>query len=136
MCSDAGTSEYIVKRVSEGKSKREAMRCPKRYIAREACRALMSPTAARHAAGPSLAARRKRAGLLQRDVAARLGIRPTAISGIETESAKHIAERDAYEAFLNGVEKRTQVDNKRSVIAGTTSIRHMLSAQSSIPQSL
>ena len=42
----------------------------------------------------------------------------------------------AYEAFLNGVEKRTQVDNKRSVIAGTTSIGHMLSAQSSIPQSL
>ena len=30
----------------------------------------------------------------------------------------------------------TRVDNNRSVIAGTTSIGHMLSAQSSIPQSL
>ena len=67
--------------------------------------ALMSPTATRHAAGPSLAARRKRAGLLQRDVAARLGIRPSVVSSIETERAKHMAERDAYEAFLDGVER-------------------------------
>ena len=70
---------------------------------------MMSPTAARHAAGPSLAARRKRAGLLQRDVAARLGIRPSVISGIEKERAKHVAARDAYEAFLDGVEKLNNV---------------------------
>ena len=101
----ARTSEYTAKRVSEGKSKREARRCLKRYVAREAYQALMSPTATRHAAGPSLAARRKRAGLLQRDVAARLGIRPSVVSSIETERAKHMAERDAYEAFLDGVER-------------------------------
>ena len=101
----ARTSEYTAKRVSEGKSKREAMRCLKRYVAREAYRASMSPTATRHAAGHSLAARRKRAGLLQRDVAARLGIRPSVVSSIETERAKHMAERDAYEAFLDGVER-------------------------------
>lgn len=52
----------------------------------------MSPAATRHAAGPSLAARKKRAGFLQRDVAARLGTRPPVISGIETERAKHMAE--------------------------------------------
>ena len=52
MRGDARTCEYIAKRVSEGKSKREAMRCLKRYVAREAYRALMSPTATRHAAGP------------------------------------------------------------------------------------
>lgn len=101
----ARTSEYMAKRVSEGKSRREAMRCLKRYVAREAYRALMSPTATRHAAGPSLAARRKRAGLLQRDVAARLGIRPSVVSSIETERAKHMAERGAYETFLDGVER-------------------------------
>ena len=66
---------------------------------------MMSPTATKHAAGPSLAARRKRAGLLQRDVAAREGIRPSVVSSIETERAKHMAERDAYEAFLDGVER-------------------------------
>lgn len=105
MRSDARTSEYIAKRVPEGKSKREAMRWLKRYVAREAYRALMSPTATRHAAGPSLAARRKRAGLLRRGVAAREGIGPSVISSIETERAKHAAARDAYEAFLDGVEK-------------------------------
>ena len=67
---------------------------------------MMSPAATRHAAGPSLAARKKRAGFLQRDVAARLGTRPPVISGIETERAKHMAARDAHEALLNGVEKR------------------------------
>ena len=54
---------------------------------------------------PSLAARRKRAGLLRRDVAARLGIRPSVISSIEKERAKHVAAMDAYEAFLDGVER-------------------------------
>lgn len=105
MRSDARTSEYIAKCVPEGKSKREAMRWLKRYVAREAYRALMSPTATRHAAGPSLAARRKRAGLLRRGVAAREGIGPSVISSIETERAKHAAARDAYEAFLDGAEK-------------------------------
>ena len=54
---------------------------------------------------PPLAARRKRAGLLRRGVAAREGIGPSVISSIETERAKHAAARDAYEAFLDGVEK-------------------------------
>ena len=43
MRGDARASEYIAKCVSEGKSKREAMRCLKRYVARKAYRALMSP---------------------------------------------------------------------------------------------
>ena len=34
MCGDPRTSDYIAKRASEGKSKREAMRCLKRYVAR------------------------------------------------------------------------------------------------------
>ena len=54
MRSDERTSEYIARRVSEGKSKREAMRCLKRYVAREVYRALMSPTTTRHAAGAEL----------------------------------------------------------------------------------
>lgn len=106
MCSDQRTAEYIARRASEGKSKREAMRCLKRYIAREVYRALMSPTVTRHAGGASLAARRKRAGLLQRDVAARLGVRAEVVSSIETERAKHMAVRDSYEALLDRIEQR------------------------------
>jgi transposase len=32
---DERTSEYVARRAAEGKSKREIMRCLKRYIARE-----------------------------------------------------------------------------------------------------
>ena len=105
MCGDERTSEYIARRVSEGKSKREAMRCLKRYVAREVYRALMSPTTTRHAAGAELAARRKRAGLLQRDIADRLGIRTEVVSSIETERAKYLKTRDDYEALLDELEK-------------------------------
>ncbi len=105
MCSDERTSEYIARRVSEGKSKREAMRCLKRYVAREVYRGLMSPTATRHAAGAELAARRKRAGLLQRDIADRLGTRTEVVSSIETERAKYLKTRGDYEALLDDLEK-------------------------------
>ena len=38
---DPRTQEYLARRASEGKTKREAMRCLKRYIAREAYRTLL-----------------------------------------------------------------------------------------------
>lgn len=106
MCSDPRTSDYIARRASEGKSRREAMRCLKRYVAREVYRALTSPTATRHAAGADLAARRRRAGLSQRDVASRLGVRSEVVSGIETERSKNMATRDSYEALLDQIEKQ------------------------------
>ena len=66
----------------------------------------MSPTTTRHADGASLAARRKRAGLLQRDIAARLGVGVGVVSSIETERAKRMATRDSYEELLNRIEGR------------------------------
>lgn len=105
MCGDERTSEYIARRVSEDKSKREAMRCLMRYVAREVYRTLMSPTTTGHASGASLAARRKRAGLPQRDIADRLGIRTEVVSSIETERAKYLKTRDDYEALLDELEK-------------------------------
>lgn len=38
---DPRTQKYVARRTSEGKSKREAMRCLKRYIARETYRAIL-----------------------------------------------------------------------------------------------
>jgi transposase len=35
------TQEYVARRTAEGKSKKEAMRCLKRYIARETYRAIL-----------------------------------------------------------------------------------------------
>ena len=106
MRSDPRTSGYIAKRASEGKSKREAMRCPKRYVAREVYRALLSPTATKHASGAELAARRRRAGLRQRDVASRFGVRSEVVGNIEAERAKNVATRDSYEVLLDQIEKQ------------------------------
>jgi transposase len=47
---DGRTREYVARRAAEGKSKREIMRCLKRYIAREIYR-LLAPMAA--ASAPS-----------------------------------------------------------------------------------
>jgi hypothetical protein len=38
---DPRTQKYIARRTAEGKSKKEAMRCLKRYIARETYRAIL-----------------------------------------------------------------------------------------------
>ncbi len=40
MATDQRTRDYVAKRVSEGKNKPEAIRCLKRYIAREVFAAL------------------------------------------------------------------------------------------------
>jgi transposase len=41
MGSDRRTREYVARRTAEGKSKREILRCLKRYVAREVYRVLM-----------------------------------------------------------------------------------------------
>ena len=43
---DQRTKDYLTKRVSDGKSKTEAIRCLKRYIAREVFAALPIPARA------------------------------------------------------------------------------------------
>jgi transposase len=45
MGSDRRTQQYVARRTAEGKSKREIMRCLKRYTAREVYRVLVQPTA-------------------------------------------------------------------------------------------
>ena len=41
---DRRTQEYVARRTAEGKSRREIIRCLKRYVAREVYRVLVSPT--------------------------------------------------------------------------------------------
>ena len=41
MGSDRRTREYVARRTAEGKSKREILRCLKRYVAREVYRVLV-----------------------------------------------------------------------------------------------
>jgi transposase len=49
---DLRTQEYVARRTAEGKSKREIIRCLKRYIAREAYRVLISCSARLSPTGP------------------------------------------------------------------------------------
>ena len=54
---DRRTKEYVARRTAEGKSKREIIRCLKRYIAREIYRVLISCDALSSPAGPEEEAR-------------------------------------------------------------------------------
>ena len=45
MTTDPRTMAYVARRTTEGKSIRELMRCLKRYVAREVCKALTAPPA-------------------------------------------------------------------------------------------
>ena len=44
MRTDQRTRDYVARRTGEGLSKREVMRCLKRYVAREICRVLTAPS--------------------------------------------------------------------------------------------
>jgi transposase len=51
---DRRTQEYVARRTQEGKSKREIIRCLKRYVAREAYRVLMCGVACSSSTGPQV----------------------------------------------------------------------------------
>ncbi len=51
---DRRTKEYVARRTAEGKSKREIIRCLKRYLAREVYRVLMSGVACSSSTGPQV----------------------------------------------------------------------------------
>lgn len=104
------TTSCIARRMPEGKSRREAMRCPKRYVAREAYRALLAPARKRHADGPFLAARRNSLGLLKREVVGAIGVRVETASAIETERAEYFKARDAHEALPDRLEGPQNLD--------------------------
>ena len=74
MAYDERTRRYVARRTSEGKSRREAVRCLKRYIAREVYHVLMDPNPDGAAPeGPELAKMRKAMRVTQKKAAAELG---------------------------------------------------------------
>lgn len=82
MSHDTTTQNYVARRTSEGKSKKEILRCLKRAIAREACRALTgSQTPA--TTSEDLRALRQSRHLTLTDAAKALNTWPARISDIE-----------------------------------------------------
>lgn len=84
MATDEKTREYVAKRTREGKTKREIMRCLKRYVAREMYGILMNPLAcAGIEEGSRLRALRKSMGMTQTEVASIMMVSTATISRIE-----------------------------------------------------
>lgn len=81
MASCQRTKDYVAKRTAEGKSKREIMRCLKRYAAREIYRQITNPQPAPNNA--DLRQKRNEIGLTLASAAARLGQWPSRISLLE-----------------------------------------------------
>lgn len=102
---DGRTKAYVERRTRDGKSKREIMRCLKRYVAREVYRALLHPSDARHQSGDVLKAGRTAAGLTQREVGAMLNVESVRISEIERDVRKHFETRDRYAHLLKELAK-------------------------------
>ncbi len=79
---DQRTVNYMQRRSAEGLSKRDIIRCLKRYIAREIYRVITNPPAPAPT-GQEIRAMRKDAGLTQADLAKATGLPLMNISRIE-----------------------------------------------------
>ena len=85
MSNDERTRDYVARRTAEGKSKKEILRCLKRYIARQAYSAIVAPPTDLPPAGPALRQLRQDRGMSLRAVADVLNTTPTRISNLERE---------------------------------------------------
>jgi hypothetical protein len=81
LITDAETRAYAARRTSEGKSRREIIRCLKRYIARDVFRTLTRPEAI--PCGVDLHEARTAAGFNLNQVAAALSTDPARVSRLE-----------------------------------------------------
>lgn len=98
---DPRTAAYAARRRSEGLSDREIMRCLKRYIAREAYRALTGPRSSgpRFDAGGLRSARRA-AGISQEAAGEALGVSKGLISLIELGRGGSPSMRERYRSWV------------------------------------
>ena len=98
---DPETAEYADRARARGKSDREVMRCLKRYVAREAYRALMHPYEIRRPEDASaLVAARRAAKISQVRAASILGTSEKYISMLERGQRDLKPIRRAYEAWV------------------------------------
>ncbi len=106
MSRDARTRGYVAKRIEDGLSKKEIIRCLKRYVAREVYRVLKNPRPA--PLTNDLRPLRLALGLTQVMAAAALGFWPTAISRIERGKTR---DREAIARYRNWLEEQAEESN-------------------------
>lgn len=104
MASCRRTKEYVARRTAEGKSKREIMRCLKRYAAREIYRQITNPQTAPDNA--DLRQKRNEMGLTLANAAGYLGQWPSVISRLERGLMRNDDLATAYRQWLQ--ERQTE----------------------------
>jgi transposase len=82
MCHDPATRAYVVRRTREGKTRRDIMRCLKRFVAREVFQAIINPPDDLPT-GPELRQLRRQLGLSLAAVCETVGTTPTRLSKVE-----------------------------------------------------
>ena len=103
MSHDGRTQEFVARKMSEGKTKKEAIRCLCRYIAREVYKLMTGPQEPLPDAR-ALVARRKSIGLRQSDVAEMLGLSMHRVSKLERGVTIDGRMLRSYDSMLAGIE--------------------------------
>jgi len=108
MAHDDRTKEYISKKMSEGKTKKEAIRSLCRYIAREVYR-LLTGVQTWICDQSELVARRKALGLSQARAAKGAGITTSKLGRLERMQEFDTESLAAYDVFLSGLENNCKL---------------------------
>ena len=107
MAHDPRTRDYIARKMAEGKTKREAVRCLCRFIAREVYRLITGPQEPLPDMG-ALAGRRRELGIPQAEVAAAIGATVAKVGRMERGAVFDGALMRAYSSYLDAVEEATE----------------------------
>ncbi len=104
MSCDERTRAYVDKRVSQGKTKREAVRCLKRYVARELYRALLAPE--RRPPDLRLRARREALGETLAAAASAVGLSQGKVSRVERGESRDGRAEALLDGWLSSLEEK------------------------------
>ena len=104
MATDGRTRRYIAKKLAEGKTKKEAVRCLCRFIAREVYRLLTGPKEPLPD-GEELAERRRALGVTQAQLAGAIGATRGKVSRAERRKEYHSTVLNAMDGYLEALER-------------------------------
>ena len=103
---DQRTKDYVGKRKRDGKSKKEAIRCLKRYIAREVFRALRNPLEIKGPSWKDLRPARQALGITLVEAGKALNVGFQRVSYAETGRLMNVRFLEEYDAWLKSQAKR------------------------------
>lgn len=106
MSHDQRTKDYVGKRKRDGKSKKETIRCLKRYIAREVFRALRNPLEIKGPSWKDLRPARQALGITLVETGKALNVGFQKVSYAETGRLMNVQFLEEYDAWLKSQAKK------------------------------